>query len=521
MATVQEAGPESSRPRKQGARPSFLRNSFSNVLIGASNALLTLAVPPVLARTLGMDVFSAWVVVLQLALYVNFLNLGFQNGVSRFVAFYSARDDRRRADSVASTGLIALAGMAALGVGIVLLLSLWLTRAFPHFPPDLVPSGRWALCLVGVGLAVGLPVSSMWGVFLGFQRNDLVAVIQVGTRAATALCLVIAAYSGAGLVLLAALYAACHLCGYACTVLIHHREAFVRFSKAAIDRTAFAELWGFVRVTLIWFVAMIPVVGLDTALVARFDFASVGVYGACAAAALTLTGIQQAVFNPILQVSAAHSGAGSNDALPGLVLKATRLGTLLLLAVILPIILFAESIIALWLGEGAAGHETMLRLLLTSHFLRLIWAPYALVLLGILRHRDVVVAPLVEAVVNIASSLYLGAQFGVVGVAAGALVGACAGNIMVIFVNMRRTAEVTPARWQLIRRSVVRPLLCFTPAVLALAVAPWLAKAAWLVVAMVSFIASLGCAWRWGLVQQERSQFLQLLRRIPWLAARE
>ena len=64
----------------------FLRNSLANAMNGASGALLTLAVPPVLARMLRAEAFSAWTLVLQLAAYASYLNFGIQGGVSRYVA---------------------------------------------------------------------------------------------------------------------------------------------------------------------------------------------------------------------------------------------------------------------------------------------------------------------------------------------------------------------------------------------------------------------------------------------------
>ena len=64
----------------------FLKNGLANVVTGAGAAALSVGLPYFFVRALSQQEFVIWVLVLQVAAYVNFLNLGLQTAVGRYVA---------------------------------------------------------------------------------------------------------------------------------------------------------------------------------------------------------------------------------------------------------------------------------------------------------------------------------------------------------------------------------------------------------------------------------------------------
>ena len=99
-----------------GGTHRVIKNSLASAVTGASIALMSIAVPPVLARTLAPLEFSAWSLVLQIAGYVSVLDLGIQNAVGRYVAYYSARMNLVQARKFASTSFNTLCVAAVIGL---------------------------------------------------------------------------------------------------------------------------------------------------------------------------------------------------------------------------------------------------------------------------------------------------------------------------------------------------------------------------------------------------------------------
>ena len=70
--------PEAAYSSRMGQFRKLVKNSAANVVSGAANAVLSIALPPVLVRHLSPDAFSTWAVVLQLAAIVSVFGFGVQ-----------------------------------------------------------------------------------------------------------------------------------------------------------------------------------------------------------------------------------------------------------------------------------------------------------------------------------------------------------------------------------------------------------------------------------------------------------
>ncbi len=74
----------------------ILQGSASNLTRVFLGMLISLVLPHFLVRHMGTVEYSAWVLILQLSAYVNFLDLGLQTAIGKFVAEYHAAGQHRR-----------------------------------------------------------------------------------------------------------------------------------------------------------------------------------------------------------------------------------------------------------------------------------------------------------------------------------------------------------------------------------------------------------------------------------------
>lgn len=151
--------------------------------------------------------------------------------------------------------------------------------------------------------------------------------------------------------------------------------------------------------------------------------------------------------------------------LGSLLISSTRLGTLLLLATGLPLIVFAFETLKVWIGPNIADSgESILAILIIANMVRLIGVPYSSILVGTGQQKLVIVSPVLEGITNLLASIILGLKFGAIGVAYGTLAGSIVGILGQIFYNLNRTQYSIEASWQeFLVRGIALPSLCGVP----------------------------------------------------------
>src|SRR5437016_5745402 len=152
------------------------KNAVANLGRGGATAVVALLLPPILVRHMPSASYAVWVLVLQTAAYVGYLNFGLQTAIGRYVAFVNEKNDVELRDSVFSTALVGLCAAGALSIICLAAVVFAVPSIFPSVPTPLVPEMRLALVLVGISLAIELPASACNGVFIGIERYEVPAM---------------------------------------------------------------------------------------------------------------------------------------------------------------------------------------------------------------------------------------------------------------------------------------------------------------------------------------------------------
>ena len=443
----------------------LVRNSGANVAAGASNALLAVALPPILVRYLSAAEFSAWSVVLQLAAVVYVLQFGVQVAVGRYVAYYTARGDAESRQQIVSTAFAAMWVSMAAALVIVALMSALLPYWFRGMPENLHGDARAALLLIGAGLALTLPASVVAGVYSGLQRNDVPAMFVVVSRFTVAVALFALASRGFGLLPMALAYAA--IIGAASLAqlgMLGRRHADISFSRAAVTRAAGHELAAYCLSLTIWSATVLVSSGLDAVIAGYLDFRWAAYFGIAASAVALIVGLQSAMLQPLIAIAAHFHSRGEKRELGALLVEATRISTLVFLAAIAPLFVAGDWLARIWVGD-VMGPQVLpiVRVLLLGVFVRQTLAPFATILLGTGEQRLIILPPVYEAIAKLATSIGLGMWLGPIGIALGTLVGAAvcvATNLLFTFPRVKGIKiETMPFIW----RTTVQPLALFAP----------------------------------------------------------
>lgn len=500
-------------------RLTVAKNALANVARGTASALVALAVPPFLTRTLPPAEYGAWALVLQLAAYVGYLEFGITTAVGRFVAHSNERGDFEHRNKIVNTALAVLLGSCLLSLVLLALVILVVPRLFGKMPAGLYPDVRIALALVGGSFAVGLPASVFNGVFLGLQRYEIPAVIVAGSRVLSAVLVIAIARHGGGISAMALSMASVNLISYVIQWAICRRYVpDIRLSVKLIERAAARELAGYCLSLTVWSFSMLLISGLDLVLVGALDFPKVAFYAVAANLVTFIAGLQNAIFSAVIPSSAILHARGASEQLGRLVLDGTRYGMFLLFLTALPLLLAAGPILRVWVGSSYALRASVfLQILVFANLIRLSAVPYVVTLIGTGQQRLVILTPFLEGVANLSLSILAGYRWGAVGVAVGTLCGAIVGLGGHFFYNMPRTTSVRFSTRAYALESLLRPTLCVLPLALS-----WLIANRETQIPVRGLITcaagalTLCCFWRWGLIDADR-QRLRSISRHPGL----
>lgn len=495
----------------------IIKNAAANVVSGGAAAILAVALPPFLVRLLPPAVFGAWALVLDVAALANLLRYGLQTAVGKYLAEAYELRQVERCDQLVNAALALLAGLGALAFLAVVVVAWQFGRWFHQVPAGLVPDARIALLLVGTTLALGLPFAVFGGIFTGQQRFEFPAGINGGCKLVLVVVLILIARAPhPTLEKLAWGWSAVMVASYGVQYwLCRWFGPPFRLSLQRIHAPAARELAGYSATLTVWSMAMLMISGLDTTLVGIFDFAAVGYYSIAVGLVTLLAGLQNSILSTLVPVGSVMSvKAEAQRQLGDLLVASTRYASILLVMAALPLLFLTMPLLRIWVGASYASHTAVLvQVLVVANCLRLSATPYAVLLIGTGQQRLVLISPLLEGVVNLGLSLWLGYRLGATGVALGTLIGAIVGVASNFLYNLPRTSFADGRLREYVCDGLMRPLACVLPAAGAFLALGYLTNPGLILVWFVAILSGLAtscCFWLVGLSGQDRQ----------WLTAR-
>jgi O-antigen/teichoic acid export membrane protein len=443
----------------------ILKNAFANVARGSTAALVVVLLPPFLTKSLSIEAYGTWLLILQLSAYVGFLDFGIQTAVGRFVAHTNELQDLNQRDSIVSTALAILSGAGLVAMFVIAALAWQLPNLFRDMPVSLHQDAKLALLYVGGSLAISLPFSVFSGVFIGLQRYDIPAwVIGISKLFGGVLAVILAhtthniAWMGMGIAIANT--------GAAISQFLAYRKFVgnIKISTRLISKKAGREIVDYCFSLTIWSISMLLVGGLDTAIVGYFDYKSVVFYSLAINLTTFLIGLNSSIFNVLMPSAAIMSAKEDYIGLGELLVKSTRYSLITLIITSVPLVIGAEWVLNFWIGsEYAASTTPILQLLVIANVVRQSGFPYSILAIATGQQRLMIITPFIEGITNFTSSILLTSLIGVNGAAIGTLLGGLVGIGFSLIYNVPRTTKILVSSKKLLLEGLIRPIICLIP----------------------------------------------------------
>jgi O-antigen/teichoic acid export membrane protein len=494
------------------------KNAFANLARGGISAVVALIIPPFLTKILSKDVYSTWLLIVQLSAYVSFLDFSIQLGVGRFVAHYTELGDFNRRNGIVNTAFALLSTLSIIGIISIFGLAWWLPHFFKDIPSTLQQDAQLSLLLIGFSIAICLPFSVFTSVFIGLDRYDIPAWIIGSTKVLSGVSIVLIANTSHDIIAMAIVVAMSNFLTGICLFIAQSRLADKILVSVLLVSKEFAfEIIDYCLGLSIWTIGLILVSGLDIAIIGFFDYSSLIYYSLAITITSLVTGIQSTVISVIMPTAAAMGSRQNKEELGNLLIASTRYGTILIVLTSLPIFIFGNWIVSLWVGaDYATSVVPILVLLVLGNSIRSIGLPYATIVASVGEQKLIFISPLIEGTVNLLVSIMLVKQMGITGVAIGTIVGALISVLTHFTYNLSRTKSIyIDNNWN-IWNAVLRPLIITIPSILMFVYFTIRNEglgACNILVASVVLLVTIGTLLRFELLPSERKWVLAIFKK--------
>lgn len=401
--------------------PSAWRNVISNWAGFVCSCLVSFFLSPFVVHRLGNSAYGIWMLVGSLTGYLGLLNLGVRTGVTRYVARFHMQKNDREASSVASTALAIFVAAGTIAIAVSVTLAALVVRVF-HIPQSYQFATRVIVILTGCNVAVSLIGGVFGGILTALHRFDLTNLIEVGNSALSALAIFLVLSSGNGLIGLSLVNLA-----FATAVVfiyvrvVRHTYPSLNFSPFDCDSGHLKMICSISAFSFLMQISFNLIFYTDSIVIGRF--LSVGLISFFAIAG-NLMNYARTLISGISTTMTPRASAlevmGSQEALRTLLIKGTRLASVVMLPIAFTFLERGSSFIRLWIGKEYGDTSGHILWILALALIVVAPDQVAIAIMGgIDKYKLVVLVACFEALSNVTLSIVLARRMGIFGVAWG------------------------------------------------------------------------------------------------------
>jgi O-antigen/teichoic acid export membrane protein len=400
----------------------------------ALNIGIGLFLMPFTVAHLGKAQYGLWMLVASITYYFSLLDLGYDSGLVRHIIEADTRGDVAGVNRIVSTFVCVYAVLGAIACAMTAALIIVAIPRFPHLSFSDVRTAQAILLILGLRIAIGLPMTVFGAVTTarqGFVLNNCVAMAIVVLNAAITYAVLTCGGGLVTLVLCTTLLSGAGYVAYAWTARHVFPELTIRTSY--FSRALWREVTTFSLYLFVIDIASQVTFNLDNVVIGAFlGTSAVAVY----AIAVRLSDYQRRLCDQfsgmLFPVAVSLAAGGRPDRLRSALIDGTRVALLLVVGVTICLVAFSRPLIVHWMGPDFADSVPSFLVLAVVGVVMVGQASQSSVLLASGRHRLVAAIWTCEAIANIVLSLLLVRRFGSLGVALGTAVPIVIGHVGVL-----------------------------------------------------------------------------------------
>jgi O-antigen/teichoic acid export membrane protein len=449
------------------------RNAVWNIIGIVLQTAVAFLLAPFLIHRLGETTYGLWIVLGSLTSYFGLLDLGVRGTVGRYIAFHQARNNQSGINETLSSALAILCVVGALAFIGIMITQVFFFRLF-EVPIWQQGEVRVALLLVGCQLGLAFVANAFDATLWGFQRFDILNVIDVPSAAARAVLTFWLISRGGSLIELAAVTLLVTVAAGVVKVLMSFREnPSLRLHIAHVKRPAIREIFGYgvwncaTTVTRLAQAQMTPLlIGslLGVGLVTPYSIAN-RLTTLIAAVLAAATGV-------LTPLATALHAQQHRERQRSLFLVGGKFSLALTLFMVTPLVLLSKPLVTLWVGPSLLVAVPALVVLALGEVLPNSQSVTNGMILAKARHRMLAYLGVAELASTAVLTIVLLKLFGLIGACYALAISATLFRGVAQLIQGCRLGGVSVSQY--VKEAILSPLACAAvPAVLLAALLIW------------------------------------------------
>jgi len=434
-----------------------LKNILANwgsYLIGTIIGFLMM---PFVVDKLGDIRYGVWILIMNMIGYLGLLDFGVSGSIAKYVAEYQARKDKEGLDRVCSTAFFIYLFFGALAFLGSIAISLHLLPLF-KIPAEHLRETQYVAVIVGLEIALTLPISFFSGYMRGMQRYDVLAGIALGVNLVRSGFTILLLLRGHGLIALALLHVFTAIgSGIIKIVYVVRKSPDLRIKYGLVNREKISMVVNYSVHIFLYYIATRLIFAIDTLIIGYFLTAQAVTFYAIPQRLIEYLRVLIMATGVVLPTASHFDATGELEKIKGILIKGTKYSLIIALPVGIAYGIVGEEFLGLWMGPKYASPCYPVLLVLSIGILAHISQFTAIqVLQGINRHKFTAQSAVAEGVVKFTLCYLLVGDYGNLGVAIGTSIPMLLNNLVVIPLYACRSIRIPLKEY--FPEAILRPL---------------------------------------------------------------
>lgn len=354
--------------------------------------------PRFIDRHIGQTALGVWDFGWSLVTYFGLAQVGVGSATNRYVAAHRSAGAAQNINGTVSAVMCVQLTATIVVIALTMLAAWRVPTLLSHRLSDFTSEARWVVLLLGLTIAAQLPLDACSGIITGFHRWGLYSAVNTAGHASTIVMMMLALKLGGGLRSLALASFLGTLFTEVARVLVAYRiYPDLRLNPFRARRVEIQQLLMFGAKTVMNSISSVLLYQTSSLLVIAFlGPAALAVY----ARPLALIRHVQTLVNKfafvLTPVAGALGASGDRGEIRALLVRSTRYGMYMTIPLLLPLLIFGDTIMRSWMGPNY--EETLVLTILTlSHLLPVAQQSIVRILVGLNLHGRIALANLLSA----------------------------------------------------------------------------------------------------------------------------
>ncbi len=443
----------------------IIKNISSSWFSLGINIVTGIFLSPFILHHLGDTAFGVWVLIFSVTGYYGLFDLGIRSSVVRYVSKFTATEEDEELAKIVNTSLFSYGCIGLASMVLTLVLCLNVEHVFPKIPPDMIPTARWLLLMVGGSIALGFPLGIFGGFLEGLQRFYILNWTNVVATLLRTALIVVVLNRGYGLLMVAFITIFLPMIASIVRAIIAlHLRPFPLAAKY-VDRATFRRIVNYSSSTFLIMVAGRLKFKTDEIVIGTMLSAAAVTYFNIGNRIVDYAGqVVTTLAQVFVPMSSQSEAKGDMNRLRKIFVVGNRVCAFIIFPICATLLILGRSVIEVWVGKKyvATSYPVLVIMIIAC---TLWWSQSASgrVLFGMSKHGTWAKITLIEGVSNLILSIILVRPFGIIGDAFGTAIPlACS----TIFFMPRHVSKLLGIRLRTyLREAYVLPFLLTMPLV--------------------------------------------------------